>query len=79
MNNKQRCENILEVLKNSNFEHVFDALKVLEDEINCLESVPFGLRNEPIRICEDLSDGVISGNESIKKLVSFVKAVKSES
>lgn len=79
MNNKQRCEVILEKLRNSNFDHAYDALKVVEAEILCLESVPFGLRNEPIRICEDLSDGVISGSESIQRLIDFVKAVRSES
>ena len=43
--------------------------------MSALEAVPFGLRNEVIRIFEDLADGVINSKESIERLRAFVSSV----
>jgi len=75
MNNKERKELILNSLDEQSFDDINDALSHIGGDVSALEAVPFGLRNEVIRIFEDLADGVINSKESIERLRAFVSSV----
>lgn len=75
MNNKERKELILNSLDEQSFDDINDAFSRIGVEVSSLEAVPFGLRNEVIRIFEDLADGVINSKESIERLRAFVSSV----
>ncbi|RZM85371.1 hypothetical protein C3B51_00080 [Pseudoalteromonas rubra] len=75
MTNQQRKHFIISAIERAECSDVHDALRVAGEEIECLEAIPFGSRNEIIRICEDIADGVIDGSESIKRLLEFVNSV----
>ncbi len=75
MNNKERKELILNSLDEQSFDDINDAFSSIGVEVSSLEAVPFGLRNEVIRIFEDLADGVINSKESIERLRAFVSSV----
>jgi len=75
MNNKERKELILNSLDEQSFDDINDAFSHIGGDVSALEAVPFGLRNEVIRIFEDLADGVINSKESIERLRAFVSSV----
>lgn len=54
---------ILSKISSEKFSHIYEAMRVLEGEINALEAIPVGSKNEPIRIAEDFSDGHIDAKE----------------
>ena len=72
MNNSERKKLIMDKLNDENIEHIYDAIRVLGGEIEALEAVPFGRRNEVIRIAEDFTDCVIDGPTSLERLKEFV-------
>lgn len=75
MNNKERKELILNSLDEQSFDDINDTFSHIGGDVSALEAVPFGLRNEVIRIFEDLADGVINSKESIERLRAFVSSV----
>ncbi len=75
MNNKERKEFIFQAIEKRNFDNIDDARRELGGFIDSLEAVPFGSRNEIIRICEDLANGIIDSKESIARLKAFVGSV----
>ena len=75
MNNKERKELILNSLDEQSFDDINDAFSHIGGDVSALEAVPFGFRNEVIRIFEDLADGVINSKESIERLRAFVSSV----
>ncbi|MCP4587518.1 MAG: hypothetical protein GY840_16510 [Pseudoalteromonas sp.] len=75
MNNKERKELILNSLDEQSFDDINDAFSRIGGDVSALEAVPSGLRNEVIRIFEDLADGVINSKESIERLRAFVSSV----
>lgn len=75
MNNKERKELILNSLDEQSFDDINDSFSHIGGDVSALEAVPFGLRNEVIRIFEDLADGVINSKESIERLRAFVSSV----
>ncbi|MCF2859179.1 hypothetical protein L1286_16975 [Pseudoalteromonas sp. SMS1] len=75
MNNKERKEHIIKVIESQNFDSIHKALQELGSDIGGLEAVPFSLRNEVIRICEDLADGCINSQQYLVRLKAFVSSV----
>ena len=75
MNNKVRKERILQTIEKRDYASIHDAHQELGGDIDSLEAVPFGSRNEIIRICEDLADGIIDSKQSIARLKAFVSSV----
>jgi len=75
MDNTQRKKLILDVVESNDIASIHDALKLVGAEISSLEAIPFGSRNEVIRICEDLADGVISSQESLERFKKFISSI----
>jgi len=75
MTNSERKALILNALRSKNYRSAFEAINEFQWEISSLEAIPFGLRNEPIRIAEDIADGVITCEESLTRLIDFLEAV----
>ncbi|ALU45179.1 hypothetical protein [Pseudoalteromonas rubra] len=75
MTNQKRKHIILSAIKRAECEDIHDVVRIAGEEIECLEAVPFGSRNEIMRICEDIADGVIDGSESIKRVMTFLNSI----
>lgn len=78
MNNKKRKQKILLSIESGSFQNVYEAMKTVGGDVGALEAIPFGLRNEVVRIAEDLADGSISQDESVTRLAAFVQSVPDE-
>ncbi|MDP2560107.1 hypothetical protein [Psychrobium sp. 1_MG-2023] len=75
MKNCDRKVKILRILASDKFDNYYDAFSKVGGDVNTLEAIPFGSRNETIRIAEDLADGVISNAEAISRLIKLVQSV----
>ncbi|MAD46335.1 MAG: hypothetical protein CMH98_15135 [Oceanospirillaceae bacterium] len=78
MNNQVRKKRILVKIEAGEFHNVYDVLKVFGGDIESMEAIPLGTRNEPIRIAEDYTDGMIDGRQSIERLVEFISGIPDE-
>ncbi len=78
MNNQVRKKRILDKIEAGEFQDVYDVLKLFGGDIENLEDIPLGMRNEPIRIAEDYTDGMIDGRQSIERLVEFISGIPDE-
>jgi len=72
MNQRERKAFLIGELQSGRYGSSYEVLNVLEGHFSSLEAVPFGLRNQPTRICEDLSDGRITREQSVAKLIEFL-------
>lgn len=78
MNQRERKAFLIGELQSGRYGSSYEAMDALLGEFSALEAVPLGLRNEPIRICEDLTDEKITREESLAKLVKFLGEVPDE-
>jgi len=77
MNNSDLKNKILSRVERDDINDFYKALSYVENDIKMLEAVPIDQSNKVTQICEDYMDGILSDEESIKNLISFVKSVPS--
>lgn len=75
MSNAVIKKRILDKIESGNFEDIYQVMGVIEEDINCLDTVFAQGSNEALRIAEDYSEGFIDGPESIDQLVEFIMRI----
>lgn len=69
---------LLSEIQSGRYASCYAVLRAHQGEFSAFEAIPFGLRNQLTHICMDLTDGRITRDESLQKLVEFVQAIPDE-